>query len=207
MRKGFVSLILLCANRLRICQPFQPTLVSSSSIPSATTGQPHLGLIRLQSTESLQSRICASLVHCNESPSVTSAARLGLSSLVAFQDFLMAITATQEFAVERLQYACAVLLGDMTNISSDVSGMSTPVSMKLNVSIILQRMMSLVTINLIQNEISMEGFLLESIMIQIAVSESFRSLRTCLISSDDAEDVKSGDMDTFGKTNFVSKKF
>ena len=113
------------------------------------------------------------------------AARLGLSTLVTVQDFLVVLTATQDFAVERLQYARAVLLGDMTSMSSDVSGFLMPTSLKMNLSVILQRLMSLATIQVIQNEINMDGFLMESIMIQIAVNESYRSLRTYLIASDD----------------------
>ena len=185
MRKLSSFLIFLVASILHVCQPFQH--VFSAAICDTTKSHPLRKSIYAQSRRVLYSRLHVSLVHSSEPPSVTSAARLGLSSLVAFQDFLMATTATQEFAVERIQYACAVLLGDMNNILSDVSGMSTPVSMKTKISIILQRMMSLATINLIQNEISMEGFLLESIMIQIAVSESFRSLRTYFVVSDDVE--------------------
>jgi hypothetical protein len=110
--------------------------------------------------------------------SASSAMRLLLSASVATHDWTTALAATEDLALSG--FVCAQVLrlfNDMSALSTDVKEYQAT-SSHTDLMILLQRMMSIGTFQLLMHQIHFEGnWIFESVMLQMAVSEVFRSLR------------------------------
>jgi hypothetical protein len=110
--------------------------------------------------------------------SASSAMRLLLSASVATHDWTTALAATEELAFGG--YVCAQalrLFNDMSALSTDLKECHAT-SFNTDLTILLQRIMSIGTFQFLMHQIHFEGnWIFESVMLQMAVSEVFRSLR------------------------------
>ena len=111
--------------------------------------------------------------------SATAAARLLISASFVTQDLTSAIMAAEEVAMESFYCAQALLFSDITNVSADLTDHFNDItSLETNVVILLQRISSMVTFEFLVHQAHLEGLVFESVLLQVAVNEIFRSLCT-----------------------------